>query len=71
MVKVKVTVDPERCELAGYCERIAETVFSLHNDDPPIRVDQQFISDPALIRLVLEAEATCPGRAILVEKIDE
>jgi ferredoxin len=70
MPSIRVTVDPSRCELAGYCERIAESVFSLHNDDPPIRVDQPIVSDPDLINLVLEAEATCPGRAILVEKLE-
>ena len=71
MTKVSVTVDPSLCELAGYCERIADTVFSIQNGSASSQVEQPVVSDPALVRLVLEAESTCPGRAIRVEKLDD
>jgi ferredoxin len=48
-----VTVDPHLCELAGYCEKIAETVFSLHNEPPLIRVDMEIVRDTQLVALVL------------------
>ena len=61
-MRAHVSVDPSKCQGTGFCAHIAEGYFRIGRDgvSETIRTDV----DPADLKLVEEAEDTCPMRAI-------
>jgi ferredoxin len=62
-MSVRVSVDDRRCELVGYCSRIAPDVFDTTSGDTA-RILKESVDDPDLAAAVFEAEAICPTAAI-------
>ncbi|MEU9244991.1 ferredoxin [Streptomyces sp. NPDC048385] len=62
---VKVTVDMNLCESHGQCVFAAPEVFSFDDDDYLVYDAEP---DPARHGKVVRAAASCPVRAITVEK---
>lgn len=62
-MSLRVEVDASRCELVGYCSRIAPAVFDTESGETAA-VRTATVDDPDLIDGILEAEATCPTAAI-------
>jgi ferredoxin len=65
-VSEHVTVDPEVCELTGFCAHIAPSVFEL-GDEPPARVVAADFTVQDLVDAEIAANA-CPTRAIMVQR---
>ena len=67
-MSIGVSVDPKQCALSGYCERIAPQVFEIRDDVDVAQVKQPEVSGAEDEELVEEAEASCPTRAIVLER---
>jgi ferredoxin len=65
---VKVRIDENLCAASAMCKRIAPQVFDLPDDADTAVVLQETVTDPEQIKLVEEAEQSCPTLAVLVER---
>jgi ferredoxin len=64
MAGKRIELDESFCEGIGLCARICAEVFRVDAVRSKAVVLQPVVSDPALIEKVIEAENTCPTRAI-------
>lgn len=62
-MSLRVEVDASRCELVGYCSRIAPAVFDTESGTTA-SVRTATVDNSELVDAILEAEATCPTAAI-------
>jgi len=61
-----VEIDEETCQGAGFCVRVAPTVFQMGDDDIAVVLTPEV--DPALHDDVDEAERLCPMGAVIVDQ---
>jgi ferredoxin len=70
-MKMKVSIDKEKCGLCGTCVAIAPEVFEM-KDDGSVDVKDEYmgtdIVDEGLQEKVREAASSCPAMAIVVEE---
>jgi ferredoxin len=62
MTKLKVVVDPGKCQAYGACIKVAPEVFRLNADNKAEAGDPAAASD----EVVLKAARCCPYRAVTV-----
>lgn len=62
---MRVKVDRDKCQGAGYCEIISSTVFEVGADG--IANVLQSSVDESQRELMIEAQNTCPTQAITVD----
>lgn len=65
-MRLKVTVDYERCQANGLCTQAAPEIFDMHDDDDQVRLLQESPGEEFRSQ-VDQVVLMCPTRALNIE----